>query len=814
MRRCPAAVLRTAALALLVPGPVLAVPPSLVVEGDPVFTPLSHPERIGAEWFLPAYPVCQALGVTLEFEPQTLRITVDPPGPGDTRSYDGITGEIRDGETVMVRLGPGLAVGGSVVDLLVPASLLAALLDVSVVVNAEETEIAISPREALVAREGSDAFGVQALTYHGHLHHYRSSTQGGLNVEGRARVGDGRLGSNALTSFADDQSLIVRRFQATYEEGTLGRTWSVGDLRGDHHVAWLDAFGRGARVGGDHGGGQRYALSALWLARGNGGDASDRAPRHDDGVIAASYDLAAPEGGGAAVSFGGAWVGGTGAATEKGFLFASQLTHRTPRLLARATTGVFFRPVNRSGRNLGVDLVAQWNPFGRASLNARAAHFGRYLRLPAEGFAETGSDVLSLSGSVATRPWMTLSGAVTAHHRHRGADDRLSSATVSVFPGTRTLSSAAVTVGRTWVEDRDAHPENLHLDLRGHTPVGSWFVSSRTRLDGDHDVFTATGLTVRSGWGTGQISSSWRAAEVDGLAFFWTPPVPALRRVDLTLGARWARSPAEDGEEVFTSIRLGTTFGPSGAHRAELTSTDQTVATMSRLAMRGKVVLGEGRSLDPYATGRRALVGDVSSLEGRVYLDRNLDGAFGDGDRPLRGVELQLDDGMRRVRTDEEGRYEFRGLSAGSHVVRITPTTLRADLSLLGSLERRLAVPPMASLHLDLRTAINRTLTGVVFEDRNRNGRRDEDEPGVPDAHLTVAGGGDTLTQPDGRFRMGDVPPGRHAIVVDGSSLEPRLVVGDPVPVMVGASRDPESVSIPVAPRQRPTILKSFDGGR
>ena len=45
----------------------------------------------------------------------------------------------------------------------------------------------------------------------------------------------------------------------------------------------------------------------------------------------------------------------------------------------------------------------------------------------------------------------------------------------------------------------------------------------------------------------------------------------------------------------------------------------------------------------------------VGAIQGRVYLDRNLNGIFDDGDRPLRDVRVRLDNGRFQTATDAEG---------------------------------------------------------------------------------------------------------------------------------------------------------------
>ncbi|MGH7341738.1 MAG: carboxypeptidase-like regulatory domain-containing protein, partial [Candidatus Rokuibacteriota bacterium] len=198
---------------------------------------------------------------------------------------------------------------------------------------------------------------------------------------------------------------------------------------------------------------------------------------------------------------------------------------------------------------------------------------------------------------------------------------------------------------------------------------------------------------------------------------------------------------------------------------------------------------------------------------GQVYEDENLNGRFDGEDRPLPDVVIRLDGGRHRRVTDDQGRYEFSAVEAGSHTVDVAGETVRADLTLLEDASHPVQLPAMSRMQIDFRVAANRSITGVVFADRNANGAWDAGEEGLPDVRLYVAGGRDALSFHDGSFRLGDVPPGTRVLLVDRTSLPPQLELPPSMTLVIEADRDPAPVEIAVPVTGRPVTRKRFSDG-
>ena len=72
---------------------------------------------------------------------------------------------------------------------------------------------------------------------------------------------------------------------------------------------------------------------------------------------------------------------------------------------------------------------------------------------------------------------------------------------------------------------------------------------------------------------------------------------------------------------------------------------------------------------------RRGVFSMQQVIVGRVFEDANANGAFDDGERPLAGVRLYLNNGQS-ILTDSAGQYNFPTVGEGSHVLSLDPLTL------------------------------------------------------------------------------------------------------------------------------------------
>jgi SdrD B-like domain/Pilus formation protein N terminal region len=155
------------------------------------------------------------------------------------------------------------------------------------------------------------------------------------------------------------------------------------------------------------------------------------------------------------------------------------------------------------------------------------------------------------------------------------------------------------------------------------------------------------------------------------------------------------------------------------------------------------------------------------SVGGRVFNDVSQKGQQPSSNSPgVAGVRLTLrpTNGTgtpASVFADGSGSYQFRNVVPGSYTLEVDSTTLPADFRVPARTSWIMEVRALENAYLDIPVSAQRAITGVVFIDKDGNGRFDpeKDEP-VQGAHVT-AGSIEAITGKTGAYILRGLPNGR-----------------------------------------------------
>ena len=184
-----------------------------------------------------------------------------------------------------------------------------------------------------------------------------------------------------------------------------------------------------------------------------------------------------------------------------------------------------------------------------------------------------------------------------------------------------------------------------------------------------------------------------------------------------------------------------------------------------------------------------------ASLGDYVWEDRNRDGIQDDDEPPVTGVRVILRDTdgnpIRETTTNDQGYYFFGDLVPGSYQVEfVLPDGYQFTLPQQGTDDERDSdadpdtgrtrvvelAPGEHNPRLDAGLYRPASLGDYVWEDRNRDGIQDDDEPGVPGVIVRLLdGNGEPVRNPDGtprtvttdaegRYQFTDLPPGTYQV--------------------------------------------------
>jgi hypothetical protein len=192
-------------------------------------------------------------------------------------------------------------------------------------------------------------------------------------------------------------------------------------------------------------------------------------------------------------------------------------------------------------------------------------------------------------------------------------------------------------------------------------------------------------------------------------------------------------------------------------------------------------------------------INSYGSFSGRVYQDINLNGKFdAEIDKPQANVKVRVD-GNRYIESDADGLFKIDGVKIGEHRIYVDLLSVRADLTFLDGAQQQATLVSGRDSVVDFRLVRTGRITGVVWLDANENGKFDAGEETFSDVRVAAGSGRDTLTDSNGVFVIGDLPPGEHTIFVDEKTLPEKMKsASKPISVKVLAGRESGEVNFPV----------------
>jgi SdrD B-like protein len=160
-------------------------------------------------------------------------------------------------------------------------------------------------------------------------------------------------------------------------------------------------------------------------------------------------------------------------------------------------------------------------------------------------------------------------------------------------------------------------------------------------------------------------------------------------------------------------------------------------------------------------------------VEGRVFRDNNVNGAYNLGEQGLVGIQVRLDDGQI-AETDEQGRYKFSDVTQGEHTVSFSLTQFAAPVRMTTKNQAAIDLLRQKIAIVDFGIVDFARVTGSIFNDLHLDGSRQPDAKGLASVHLMLDDGKRQRTivaQENGDFELDDVVPGDYMMSVDRATL-------------------------------------------
>lgn len=800
---------------------------SVVVNGITLTGPNSTAQRRGGQILVPVSAIAKSLGDTMAINASARTVNVRRQ-TGVIAELKGRIGQIReDGSLVLTISNAGeIVFTPNIEEFLLPVEIAAALFDVAIRYDADKNAVMVSRGESVTAAPRSTAgqrfADVYQVDYEYNLNRYSTGGSQNLALTATGRVADGRFRFTSNSSSSSLKSISLRNANFSLERPN-GQRFVAGDVGTGAELQFMAANIRGGFASIPVG----KTKITTFVGRTFSGDLAPPVEPGDEIVPVprlrdrfkydtAIYGIFATR---SASMFGSKTTPATYSAgamrfsnsQRNGDMIAGNINYSSSRFTLQSDVGFGRFAGSRvdgsrfTGTGAAVDLAGTFQVIDSISVQARYAYLGKNFLSPQAGSREP---IDLKAAGITWSPAKWLSASFNASSSKRPGDhtqnNKYITAALSVTPGSglprfyfsHTQSSTSQ------IRSNAFSILNVSKDLRR---MRVYFNATRIKNIGpasfnaqfgaavsvnDRNSIEATQGMGSKGALNGQID--WRTS---GLI---------KNKLSLSAGVGYSYSKTS-GISPYERLSASVSLPRQTSLQVNYYQTELGPTVM--VSLRGS--LFKKREAQMFLDSPAAEMNSYGKVAGRVYQDVDQNGRFDAGvDKPQAEVKVRVD-GNRYVVTDENGLYNFDSVIAGDHKVYLDLLSVRADLTLLDQAAQQTKLLPGSTGNYDFRLVRTGRIRGRVWFDQNENGKFDEGESPLADVRIVTASGRDTLTDSDGYFVIGDLPPGEHVLLIDEKTVPEKTISGTkPLAVQVFPGRETSDLNLSVV--NVPAEVKRF----
>jgi hypothetical protein len=802
-----------------------------IIVADRMLTgPQSFAQRRGGRIFLPIAAIARALGDVIEVDAAKRSVRV--------RRQNGIAAEFNAGLNqvsennsliLSVSNAADIVFPPHVDELMLPVEIVSALLDASIRLDDATRAIRITrgraQGETVRTGAGRAAFELYQIGYDYNLNSYSSASNQSLTLRADGRIGDGRFNLLTNSSVGAGSGLgLLRNGTFTYERPGEQR-FTGGDFGTGTDLLFLSSTVRGISAQLP----VRNVRLTMFAGRAISG-VSELQPhqssllpdqtlpdsvqphkiRYDTNVFGASATFSPSASG--AMSRPGQTLFSVGmirfdGAGRSGEMFTGSARFASARGRFQGDVGAGRFHGTRSdgtrvdGGALAADLSASYDLSNRLTIQGRYTRIGANFLGTQAGLHEP---ITAASGGATWRPadWIaaSLTGSFSTRPPAAGTQfqrqrERFINTTFNLTP-----RGAWPTIFFSHTQSSTTKAGGAYTLVNAARDFSGWRLflnATRIKSFGPAFLNAQIGANVRLGEaGALGLTQSFGSRGALGGGVEWNTQTFLNKRISFGTGFNYNRVA---NSPVTTAGRVFTTVGLPRRSTLQFTYLQGQTGSQILLSLRGSLL--RTRKSEASINAPVAELNSYGAFYGRVYQDMNLNGQFDPGlDKPQANVKIRVD-GSRYVVSDESGRYRVDNVRTGEHEINLDLLSVRADLTLLDGAQQTASLLQGRDSIVDFRLVRTGRITGLVWFDLNDNKRLDEGEQPLAGVRVVTGSSRDTLTDENGVYVIGDLPPGEHAVLIDEKTLPEKTVsVSGTLSAKVLAGSESGNINFPITP--------------
>ena len=170
----------------------------------------------------------------------------------------------------------------------------------------------------------------------------------------------------------------------------------------------------------------------------------------------------------------------------------------------------------------------------------------------------------------------------------------------------------------------------------------------------------------------------------------------------------------------------------------------------------------------------------VGSFYGYVFYDLNADGIKQAYEKGAKGVEVKGPEGKTSV-TDEKGYYKIPHVVGRQAVLELNLKTIPKGYSPTTSTTREVDVVHAKAKRVDFGIATRSEISGIVFNDKNGNGKYDVGEEPMKGVVIILDDKQKTVTSLLGEYMFRKLSPGEHTLAIDLKTVPLKFIPKVPI---------------------------------